>query len=192
MKKAIHTDKETVIDILTNSFQTNQSVNYIVKQDQTKDSRIKSLMGYSYEVCNEFGEVFLSDDMKACALILYPDRKKSSLKMLYLDLKLIFRCIGIRNINKAMRREALIKSKQPKDPMYYIWFIGVKSEYQGSGIGTTLLLEVLEHSKKTNRPVYLETSTSKNLPWYKKHNFEIYSELDLGYKLFFLKRAYNF
>ncbi len=39
-----------------------------------------------------------------------------------------------------------------------------------------------------NRPIYLATSTMKNLPWYKKSGFEVYNELDLGYNLFFLKR----
>ena len=191
MKKDEYTDKNIIIDILTNSFKTNQSVNYIVQQDHKKIERIRALMEYSFEICYNNGEVFLSDDTKACALILYPDQKKASLKSILLDVKLISKCVGLSNIRKAMRRESLIKSLQPKDKMYYLWFIGVKPEFQGSGIGTTLLHEVIEHSNQIKRPVYLETSTLVNLPWYKKLGFEIYSELDLGYKLFFLKRTSN-
>ena len=192
MKKAKFSDKNTVIEILTNSFQTNKSVNYIVRQDEKRLDRIRTLMDYSFELCYRFGEVFLSDDNKASALVLYPDRKKTSLQRVLLDFKVISKCIGFRNIKKALRREALIKDIQPKDEMYYIWFIGVQPEHQGSGIGTGLLLEILEHSKEIRRTVYLETSTLKNLPWYKKLAFEVYSELDLGYKLFFLKRTCNF
>lgn len=189
MKKADRTDKTVVIDILTKSFYTNQSVNYIVRQDKEKLQRIKSLMEYSYEICYEFGEVFLSDDIQACALVLYPDRKKINLKTLFLDIKLIANCIGLRSLKKAMRREALIKAIQPKGSLYYIWFIGVKPEHQGSGIGTGLMTELLEHSKSTRRSIYLETSTLKNIPWYENLGFETYSELDLGYKLFFMRKT---
>jgi GNAT superfamily N-acetyltransferase len=191
MKNADYKDKNLVIDILTKSFDTNQSVNYIAKQDGKRVKRISALMDYSFEVCYMFGDVFLSDDRKACALILYPDKKKTTLKSILLDIKLIFSCIGVENIKKALARESKIKQLQPKELMYYLWFIGVDPEYQNEGIGSILLDEVIKDSKYKQRPIYLETSTLKNLPWYKKYGFQIYNELELSYKLFFLKREFD-
>ena len=188
MKNANYKDKSLVIDILTKSFDTNQSVNYIAKQDGKRLKRISALMDYSFEVCYMFGDVFLSDDRKACALILYPDKKKTTLKSILLDIKLIFSCIGVENIKKALVRESKIKQLQPKTTMYYLWFIGVDPEHQNEGIGSVLLDEIINDSKNKQRPIYLETSTLKNLPWYKKYGFQIYNELELSYKLFFLKR----
>ena len=188
MKNAEYSDKELVVDILANSFETNKSVNYIIKQDRKRKKRIRALMDYSFEICKEFGEVYLSDDKKACALVLFPDKKKTTLKSIELDLKLILSSVGLSNIKKTLERESLIKKHQPKDTMYYLWFIGVDPEYQNSGIGTALLNEVIIDSERQNRSIYLETSTTKNLPWYKKFGFDIYNELDLSYKLFFLKR----
>ncbi len=188
MRKADYNDKYLVVDILTKSFENNQSVNYIAKQDEKRLKRISALMDYSFEVCHSFGDVFLSDDKKACALVLYPDKKKTTLKSILLDVKLIFSCIGIENIKKALSRESKIKQLQSKELMYYLWFIGVDPEHQNEGIGSDLLKEIIEDSKHKERPIYLETSTLKNLPWYKKFGFQIYNELDLTYKLFFLKR----
>jgi ribosomal protein S18 acetylase RimI-like enzyme len=111
-----------------------------------------------------------------------------TLKSILLDIKLIFSCIGVENIKKALVRESKIKQLQPKTTMYYLWFIGVDPEYQNEGIGSILLDEVIKDSKYKQRPIYLETSTLKNLPWYKKYGFQIYNELELAYKLFFLKR----
>lgn len=181
-------DKELVIDILTKSFDSNQSVNYIVKQDQKRIQRVRALMDYSFEVCYLFGDVYLSDDKKACALVLYPDKKRTTLKSVFLDVKLILACVGLANIKKALTRESKIKQIQPNDRMYYLWFIGVDPSYQNSGIGTSLLNEIIEDSVQKKRPIYLETSTLTNLPWYKKFGFDVYSELDLSYKLFFLKK----
>lgn len=191
MRKAEPRDKDLIVDILTRSFEANQSVNYIVKQDKKRIKRIEALMDYSFEICYLFGDVFLSEDKKACALILYPDKKKTLLKSILLDARLIFTCVGLSNIKKTMHREAMIKKLQPKEPMYYLWFIGVDPEYQNEGIGSKLLQEIIDDSSKKQRAIFLETSTLKNIPWYKKFDFHIYHELELSYKLFFLKRAHE-
>ncbi len=188
MKKAEYNEKNLIVDILTKSFESNQSVNYIVKQDEKKLKRIEALMNYSFEVCYLFGDVFLSDDNKACALVLYPDKKKTTIKSIMLDVNLILSCVGIENIKKTLDREAIIKKIQPKVPMYYLWFIGVDPDFQNTGIGSVFLDELVEDSRVKGRPIYLETSTLKNLPWYQKFGFNIYHEADLSYKLFFLRR----
>lgn len=188
MIKASYNDKSLVIDILTNSFDANQSVNYIVQQGSKRIEHIKYLMEYSFEICFMFGDVFLSDDRRACALVLYPEKKKSNIKAILLDIKLILNSVGISNISKALSRESKIKKAYPKDvPMYYLWFIGVYPSEQNKGIGTQLLQSLLSDSKGKNREVFLETSTIKNLPWYKNLGFSVYNELDFGYKLYFLK-----
>src|SRR5665213_1714148 len=124
MNKATPNDRALVVNILTQSFDDNQSVNYIVKQDDKRIQRIRVLMDYSFEICSLFGAVYLSNDKKACALILFPDQKRTTLKTILLDLKLILFCVGLSGIKKALSRESLIKKIQPKEKMYYIWFIG--------------------------------------------------------------------
>jgi len=188
MIKVKSDDKKLIIDILSRSFDDNQSVNYIVKQDEKRIRRIRSLMDYSFEMCYQFGEVLLSDDRKACALILYPHQKTTTLKSICLDIKLTIRAIGLRNIIKALKREEKIKAKQSKIDMAYLWFIGVDPLYQHKGIGSNLIQQVIQHANDKNLSIYLETSTLKNIPWYERFGFQIYDELDLGYTLFFLKR----
>jgi ribosomal protein S18 acetylase RimI-like enzyme len=188
MRKANYQDKPLIVDILTQSFESNQSVNYVVNQNGKRINRIRALMDYSFEVCKLFGDVFISDDRKACALIMYPDKKKTSLKAIMLDIKLIIQCVGIKNIKKTLNREALIKKIQPKELMTYLWFIGVKPEDQNKGFGSNMLQSIIDYSVQSNRPIYLETSTVRNLPWYKRFGFEIYNEQDLSYRLYFLKR----
>jgi hypothetical protein len=188
MIKATYQDKDRVVDILAESFDDNQSVNYIVKQDKKRNQRIRKLMAYSFDICYLYGEVFLTDDKSGCALILFPDKKKNNLKSIFLDIKLVVSCIGISNIKKAMVRESKIKELQPKKLMYYLWFIGVDQDQQNKGIGSALIKEVIEDAHSRQRPVYLETSTLKNIPWYEKFGFKIYNELNLGYTLFFMKK----
>ena len=185
---ATYSDKNTVVDILAASFDDNKSVNYIVKQDAHRKQRLRQLMSYSFDVCSSFGRVLLSQNKKACALVVFPDQKKTSLQSILWDIKLITGCIGIKAVSKAMSREKKIKNLQPKEPLYYLWFIGVSPEDHHKGLGSALLTEIIQDAEKQNRILCLETSTEKNIPWYQKHGFTIYNELDIGYRLFFFKR----
>jgi ribosomal protein S18 acetylase RimI-like enzyme len=187
MIKAAYSDKDLVLDILAGAFDTNQSVNYLVRQDEKRGRRIRYLMDYSFELCFLFGDVFLSPDKKACALVLYPEKKKSTFKSVLLDLKLIYFSVGLNNIRKALSREALIRKIKPREKMTYLWFIGVAPSDQRAGMGTRLLQDILYRSQLKSKPVYLETSTARNLPWYKKMGFHVYEEHELSYEMYFLR-----
>ncbi|MGN6214484.1 GNAT family N-acetyltransferase [Parafilimonas sp.] len=188
MRRAGKSDKVLIVDMLTKSFDTNASVNYIIRQGKKRIKRIRALMDYSFEVCHLFGDVFINTEGNACALIVYPDAKRTTLKSILLDAKLIFRCVGLGNLMKTIKREKIISSAQPKIPMTYLWFIGVFPSDQNNGIGSKLLQSIIDYSSYHDRPIYLETSTVKNLPWYEQFGFEVYHEVDLSYHLYFFKR----
>jgi ribosomal protein S18 acetylase RimI-like enzyme len=188
MRRGNENDKQLVIGILTEAFDDNKSVNYVVKQDDRRVERIKDLMEYSFNVCNAFGEVWISDDQQACALILFPDQKRTSIHTLVWDLKLALSVIGVSRVSQVLKREAMIKSNHPKKPISYLWFIGVKCQRQQEGIGSAFIKEVIDECERLKRPIYLETSMEKNLPFYKKFGFEIFHSLQLTYTLYLLRR----
>nr|MBI1231857.1 GNAT family N-acetyltransferase [Cytophagales bacterium] len=187
MRKATQKDRTKVVDILLEAFRKNKSVNYIAGD---KKKKIRYLMEYSFDNCMDTGEVFISDDGHACAMIQFQDRKKFTLKSTFLDIQLILKTIGIGNIPKALARESFIKKHYPKEPFTYLWFIGVSPDKQGTGSGSYMLKHILDYSKSLDRPVYLETSTERNLPWYKKHGLEVYNMSErFGFPFYFLKTA---
>jgi ribosomal protein S18 acetylase RimI-like enzyme len=189
MRRATPNQKSLIVDTLTQSFDDNKSVNYVVKQGSTREQRIRGLMDYSFNVCSAFGEVWTSDDEQACALILLPDKKKTTLDAIMWDAKLAFSVIGLDRVGKVLGRESKIKTFHPKEPFSYLWFIGVKPQAQNNGVGSKLLQEIISHSEKNHRPIYLETSVDRNLPWYQKNGFEIFNTLNLSYTLYLLRRT---
>ena len=187
MKKAKYSDKQIIVNILSKSFDQNKSINSIIKQDHKRNSRIRNLIEYSFEVCFLSGEIYLSDDNKGCVFLLQSDKKKTTIKTIILDLKLALTVIGIERIFTILKREAKIKSQHPKTPFYHLWYIGVDPEYQKKGLGSELLQEVLEKCNTEKKPLYLETSTYRNISWYEKFGFSIYNQVNFGYKLYMLK-----
>jgi len=189
VRKATSLDKQIIIDILSQSFDQNQSVNFVVKQDRKRKNRIRLLIEYSFFIGLNFGEVFISDDETTCCILLLPEKKKTTLSSVFWEIKLLFRCIGVNNLIKVLNREKLLKQHHPDSPFIHLWYIGVLPRYQGKNKGSILIEEIITHYKLTNKAIYLETSTLRNLPFYKRLGFKVINEIDIGYRLYILKRG---
>lgn len=180
--------KNTVVEILSKAFDDNQSINFIVKQDEKRQRRIRQLMSYCFEICLVKGRILVAEDNKSCALLLSPESKIGLLKSIILDLRLAFQCIGFWRILKVLKREKMLKANHPKGKFYYLWFIGVDPESQGKGHGSKILEELLLECDQERKPIYLETSVIRNLSWYEKYDFKTFNEIDIGYKLYLMLR----
>ena len=182
-------DKPLVVDILSESFDTNKSVNYVIKQDSKRAKRIKALMEYSFDNCYKFGQIWLNEDKSACALIMGP--KSFSFKALLWDIKFAVNAAGSLSVAlKASDKESKVKKHHPKHPFMHLWFIGVKKEDQGKGLGSNLIQEI-EAENNGKQPIYLETSTERNLPFYQRLGFEIYHELDSPFKFYMMRKTHK-
>ena len=192
MIKANNQDKGLVIAILTSAFEsttTTNSINFVVKQDFKRKERLRVLMEYLFYNSLYFGEVFLSDNKKACVLIQLPDTKKITPRTIFWDLKLVFKCIGIFNVLKVLKREMILKKYHTKETHIHPLILGTFAEERGKGHGVRLIQQLKEYYKENTLPIIIETSTKENLKLYHHFGFKIFKEnLELAYPLFFLKR----
>jgi hypothetical protein len=192
MIRATYKDRKLVSNILASSFNLNKSINYIIPVSKNKHKRIQKFMEYSFDIGYYFGEIYLSDNRKGCAIIV--DNKKNVRRFIIstlLDIKLVFTCVGLSysQIKRVLYLENAINKIHPATPFYHLFYIGVTPSDQHKGIGTSLLKEIIKKSVIEHKPLYLETSTLSNLSWYKNHGFEIFTKLVLTYDLYFLKRT---
>lgn len=189
MRKATAADKGLVIAILSKSFEKNKSTNHAIIQDNKKKKRLEYLIGYCFEVAYSWGDVFIGDEGDSCCLLVYPNKKKPIFSSLFLDLKLIFKSVGLRNIGKLLEKERQVRKAHPVGPFCNLWFIGVIPTKQGKGLGGKLLKEVLAYvDKKNNLPIFLETSTDRNIAFYKKHGFSLEKIINIPYPLHVFSR----
>jgi len=86
--------------------------------------------------------------------------------------------VVFRDFPRTFELFELFDAHHPQDPHYYLQFIGVRPERQGTGIGSALLRAVLDRCDLEGAAVYLEADErSRHL--YLKHGFEAMSELRL-------------
>ena len=192
MFKADKVHKEKIIEILSACFETNKSVNWIVKQDVKRKERIRYLMDYSFEACIKTGQIYLTDNLTGVIIYSNSDNKLPILEEAFLTVQYIWKVTGIDGIGRALKREQYINQYHPKDEEFiYIWFIGLKETEAGKGVGSAMLQEVIDKSNARQIPIYLETSNERNMNFYKKHGFEVYHispEATFGFKLYFMRR----
>ena len=192
MIKADKIHKQRVIDILSDCFEANKTVNYIVKQDEKKKERIRFLMDYSFDMCLEAGQILMTDDMNGVIICSNSTSKLPILEEAFQTAKFVWKVSGIDGIGRVLKRETYLNSYHPQDEEYmYIWFMGVDKGAQGKGVGSAMIDELIRESNLTDKTIYLETSSESHLQFYKKHGFDVYhiaKEDVFGYELYFLRR----
>ena len=192
MTKASINDKKLIIDILCSSFapiKFPNSINFIIGSKKNRSKRLKILMNHIFENCFSNGEIFLSQSKKSCLLIEFPHLKKFSYKTLFLDVKLIFYCIGFKRLLRVLKRERLLKSFRPKTPHIHPVIVATFNESNGRGDGVRLMKKVIQLYSTNKLPIIIETTTKTNVRIYESLGFKVRSVItSLNYPLYILTK----
>lgn len=191
MIKASFNHKDLVLDILTSAFipkKENNSINLVVKQDKNRVERMHILMGYLFDRAMLFGEVFISDNKKACLLLNYPHKEKVTFKTIQLDLQLTVQCIGIERVFKVLKRQRVARRNYPKEKHIKPMILGVKKEINGRGSAARLIIEVKKHYADNQLPVVIDAASENNVKLYKKFGFRVVNKEEaLGFPIYYLR-----
>ncbi|QZT37964.1 GNAT family N-acetyltransferase [Halosquirtibacter xylanolyticus] len=171
-------DRKLILKILSLAFIENPSTLFVLKRGK-KERRIKDLIDYSFNIGIHKGNIFISDDHKACAIVIDSQKKIHWFIQIKLQVRLIWNVIGLRRLPKVLKKEKIIHEHHPKIPHLHLWYIGVSTEYQHNGIGTSLLNEITDYFPK-KRPIVLETSIDENINFYKKNGFKHHKSLQIN------------
>lgn len=73
----------------------------------------------------------------------------------------------------------LMEAKHPVEPHYYLFLLGTRPEWQGRGLGSSLMAPVFEKCDRDRVPAYLEATSERNKQLYLRHGFEVVDEISL-------------
>jgi GNAT superfamily N-acetyltransferase len=89
-----------------------------------------------------------------------------------------------RHSPRILRVLAKLEAGHPSEPAspphYYLAFLGVDPPWQGRGLGSALLMPVLERCDRERVPAYLEASTARNRALYERLGFDVTEEFKLA------------
>jgi ribosomal protein S18 acetylase RimI-like enzyme len=173
-------DVERVADVLGRAFDDDPVMNFIAKQDQHRSRRIRRMMEVALtQMTLPFGECYVAEGYEGAALWNPPGGRPQGIVN---DLKLlrhIVPVVGFTRLRRVLGTLNMLEGRHPDVPHYYLMVLGVEPELQGQGIGTRLMMPILERCDQEGMPAYLENSKEQNLPFYQRNGFEVTEHLEL-------------
>ncbi len=83
------------------------------------------------------------------------------------------------NLITTLRLIGTVEKLHPHQPHWYLASLGTAVGEQGKGVGSALMRPVLSHCDREGIPCYLESSKERNIPYYRRHGFEVAQEVRL-------------
>lgn len=168
-------DLETLVDTLSDSFSRDPVFNWVFPRKQLHPDFFRLVIK---DVYLPRGIIHMEDAGRAAALWLPPQERfeiPPRLALLNFILQLILHK-GPQTLWRLYRQHRAFARNLPRDPHYYLQFIGCRPGDQGQGIGAALLKEGTRICDKRGMPAYLESSNILNVPLYQRHGFEVIAE----------------
>ncbi len=123
------------------------------------------------------GEAYTTTDLQGGAFWLPPASPRPGVRELIEQLPMV-PLLG-RQLMPTLRLIGLMESHHPKNHHYYLGTLGTDPPAQGHGVGSAMLAPVLARCDDEGIPAYLESSNIANVPFYRRHGFEVTKELQI-------------
>jgi ribosomal protein S18 acetylase RimI-like enzyme len=179
-KRAGEADRERVIDCLSAAFADDPVMSWIGRRDAKRDAGRRAMFTFLVGTLGIPGqELWTSEDYSAAALWVPPERADLKLPW-WRELALFPTILKFTRFDGLARVDAFRKAADahhPKGrPHFYLMTIGVDPKFQGQGLGSALLEANLAKIDAKGLPAYLESSSPKNVPLYRRYGFEVTKE----------------
>ena len=123
--------------------------------------------------------VFVDEDGTGAAIWKHPNKWKVPNGEMVRAMPGMLRAFGTR-IPKMIGALNAIEKVHPKDEHYYLEALGTRKDMQSKGVGSAVMVAMLERCDAEGMPAYLESSNPRNIPFYARHGFEATGEISVG------------
>jgi GNAT superfamily N-acetyltransferase len=172
--KAAPGDVDRIADSLARAFYDDPFTMWALPDDHSRPARLRRFFLVDAALHMRRGEVWAAPDGASAALWAAPGRWRMPISTV-LGLA---PHVGLRAplVMRGLRR---IESRHPRWPHWYLAVLGTDPPMQGSGLGAAVLEPVLRRCDEQGLGAYLESTKERNVPYYRRHGFEVVDEVSL-------------
>jgi ribosomal protein S18 acetylase RimI-like enzyme len=168
--------------ILTQGFIDDPSFTFIFGDNTNK-----------YQALNAFFELFVTDAIQRGEIIIAPEEQGACLwypaeveifndQFEQILTEIISTISNFCGQESGKRFEEIIQKvgvSEPEAPHCEVFFIGLKPEARGKGLGESLLKPVLNYADTKQFACYLVSSNSRNISFYERHGFQKFCPIEI-------------
>jgi len=171
-------DLQGVAEDLSAAFATDPMFDWFMRDDARRETARLGLFKRLVGMALADGEV-LRPASGGAASIWLPSESlgPSSLLEELRVMPTVLAATGFSRLSRMSAMRAAMDKHHPTEPHVYLWFVGVRPEAQGLGVGSRLLSAGLARVDALGLPAYLESSSPANVPLYRRHGFEVTREI---------------
>jgi len=162
--------------LLSRAFYNDPFYIWIMPNDKKRMEHLEWWMRILLKYTLIHGDIYYMEDRKAVAMWLGPDKPMvNDFKIFSMGLVLYPFKIGFKNFMRALDISGQWDKEHKKmnKRHYYLMVIAVEPEFQGKGIGSRLMSVGMKRADDEGLECFLETVTTEDVKFYKKHDFNI-------------------
>jgi ribosomal protein S18 acetylase RimI-like enzyme len=176
----VASDDDMAAKLLAGAFHTDPMMIYLAPDEPSRDRRTQPFFAGCFRYCRRYGIAELTETRDAAALWLKPGFTTLTMgRMLRTGTVFAPRSLGFSGISRfnilASYGDKLHKQAISGDH-WYLLTIGVEAHRQRTGVGSRMLSAGLQRADADGLPCYLETANPDNLPFYRRHGFEVVAD----------------
>ncbi len=176
IRNATAHDIPVVAAILGEAFRDDPVFTWLVPHPQRRHRGVPAyFLTLARQLYLPHHEVYLTERAGGAALWLPPGVSADalhSLAMLPL-LGRLYWTAGIAGLRRASLIARAMAAHHPAQPHYYLHAVGVRSRWQGQGLGSALIQHVTARCDREQCLAYLENTNPCNLRLYERHAFQV-------------------
>ncbi|HEY2812895.1 MAG TPA: GNAT family N-acetyltransferase [Acidimicrobiales bacterium] len=179
VREAGTNDITEIAEVLVRSFHDDPVMSYLFKDDDGRRKKTRALfVGESKRAIGKAkGRVDTTDEgpVKGAAIWFKPDEWRTGGMELLGQIPLLF-TLGLET-PRALSLLGQMEKVHPKEPHWYLAVLGTDPQHQGKGVGSSVIAPILTKCDDEGIGAYLESSKDRNIPFYRRHGFEVTGEV---------------
>jgi ribosomal protein S18 acetylase RimI-like enzyme len=173
-------DARALTTVLVRAFAADPLISWAVRPDDRRAVAYWRLFDlFVRQLSLPYGHVYTTSTLDAAALWIPPGCWHQGTLDQVRQLPDWLAVVGPKRIRQVFGGLNALLSKHPREPHYYLPFLGVDPGAQGQGIGSALLQPVLAWCDTLRLGVYLENTNVRNLVFYERLGFGVLEVLVL-------------
>ncbi|WP_328900048.1 GNAT family N-acetyltransferase [Streptomyces sp. NBC_00441] len=173
--RATASDVPALAGVLADAYAEDPVWSWLMPRD--RDRRLRLLFTAHLAQQAPAGRVWTDRDRTVAAVWAEPGAWKLPAGHLLRNAGTLLRA-GRTQLPRTAVRLLALEHRHPARPAHwYVEYIGTHADARGTGRGSVVLGGLLERADADGRPVFLESSNSRNLTFYRRHGFEVREEM---------------
>ncbi|PRY02178.1 GNAT family N-acetyltransferase [Allonocardiopsis opalescens] len=176
VRPAVPADVPAAVDTLARAFADYPFTRHVIAADGHAERVRRFQELFLTRVGMAYGRVWVAGGGRAVAVWTTPERDPSPG---FAEVAPLLDGLAGERAEAMRAAEEAMEPHRPREPVWFLAAVGVDPGSQGRGLGGAVLRPGLAAAERAGIPAFLETSSERNVAFYRRLGFELAAEVEL-------------